>query len=127
MHHVQLPLRIVRVMWNLLWRKKMVFYNENQPVAECVGFKGLPQGSALSSFLYNFYTSRADRVLPISCSMLQYADYLAVSVSHVHVEIVQRTVQSVCDGLNGVLRNIGLSISESELVLFSRKHILRFA
>jgi hypothetical protein len=62
-----------------------MFYYENQPVAECVGFKGLPQGSALSPFLYNFYTSRVDRVLPISCSMLQYADDLAVSVSHVHV------------------------------------------
>jgi hypothetical protein len=61
MHQAQLPLKIVRVMWNLLWRKEMVFYYEGQPVAESVGFKGLPQGSALSPFSYGFYTSQADR------------------------------------------------------------------
>jgi hypothetical protein len=53
--------------------------------------------------------------------MLQYADDLAVYVSHVDVENVQRTVQSACDGLNGIFMEIGLPISE--LVLFSRKHI----
>jgi hypothetical protein len=41
MHQAQLPLIIVRVMWNLLWRKEMMFYYENQLVAECVGFKSL--------------------------------------------------------------------------------------
>jgi hypothetical protein len=88
MHQAQLPARIVKVMWNLLWRKEMVFYYENQ----CVGFKGLPQGSALSPFSYGFYTSQADRVLPVRCSMLQYADDLAVYVSHVDVKISERTV-----------------------------------
>jgi hypothetical protein len=89
-----------------------------------VGFKGLPQGSALSPFLYTFYTFQADRVLPVRGSMLQYADDLAVYASHVDVENIQRTVQSACDGLNGFFRDIVLSISEpkSELVLFSRKH-----
>jgi hypothetical protein len=29
MHQSQLPEIIVRVMWNFLWRKKMVFYYEN--------------------------------------------------------------------------------------------------
>jgi hypothetical protein len=59
MHQAQLPLKIVRVMWNLLCRKEMGFYFEGQPVAESVGFKGLPQGSALSSiFLWLLYFSR---------------------------------------------------------------------
>jgi hypothetical protein len=72
----------------------MVFYYENQPVAECVGFKGLPQGSALSPFSYNFNTSQAYRVLLVGCSMLQYAVDLAVYASHVDVENVQQMVQS---------------------------------
>jgi hypothetical protein len=42
-----------------------------------VGFKGLPQGSALSLFSYGFYTSQADRFLPARCSILQCADDLA--------------------------------------------------
>jgi hypothetical protein len=81
-------------MWNLLWRKEMVFYYQNQPVGECVGFKGLLQGLALSPFSYSFYTFEADRVLSVRCLMLQYADDLAVYVSHVDMENVQRTVQS---------------------------------
>jgi hypothetical protein len=98
-----------------------MFYYENQPVAECVGFKSLPQGSALSSFSYSFYTSQADRVLPVRCLMLQYADDLAVYAAHVDVENVQQTVQSACAGLNEFIRDMRLSISESrsELVLFS--------
>jgi hypothetical protein len=98
----------------------MVFYYENHTVAECVGFKGLPQGSVLSPFSYSFYTSQADRVLPVRCSMLHYADELAVYASHVDVENVQRTVQSACTGLNAFFRDIVLLISE--LVLFSREH-----
>jgi hypothetical protein len=94
MHQTQLPLRIVRVMWNLQWHKEMVFYYENKPVAECVEVKGLPQGSALSPISYSFHTSQADRILPVRCLMLQYADDLAVYVSHVDVENVQRTVAS---------------------------------
>jgi hypothetical protein len=72
----------------------------------------------------SFYTSQTDRVLPFCCSLLQYADDLAVYVSHVDVENVQRTVQSDCDSLNGFFRDIEVSVSESktEVVLFSRKH-----
>jgi hypothetical protein len=89
-------------MWNLLWRKEMVFYYENQPLAECVGFKGLPQGPALSPFSYGSYASQADRILPVRCSMLQYADDLAICASHVDVENVQRTVQYACAGLRDI-------------------------
>jgi hypothetical protein len=80
---------IVKVMWNRLWRKEVVFYYENQPVVELVGFKGLSQGLAVSIFSYSFYTSQADRVLPFRCSMLQYADDLAVYASQIDVEKIQ--------------------------------------
>jgi hypothetical protein len=43
--------------------------------------------------------------------MLQYADDLAVYVAYDDVENVQRAVQSACDGLNVVFRDIRLSIS----------------
>jgi hypothetical protein len=78
------------------------------------GFQGPPTGSG----------SQADRVFPVRCSMLQYADDLAAYASHVDVENVQRAVQSAFAGLNEFFRDIGLSISESksELVLFSWIH-----
>jgi hypothetical protein len=42
-----------------------------------VGYKGLPQGSVLSPFLYNIIGSSADRLIPSECGFLQYADDLA--------------------------------------------------
>jgi hypothetical protein len=69
MHQAQLPLKIVRVMWNLLWRKKVVFYYEGKPMMESVRLKGLPQESTLSPFSYGIYTSEADRFLPARCNM----------------------------------------------------------
>jgi hypothetical protein len=115
----------VKVMWNLLWRKKKgFFYYEGQPVVESVGFKGLPQGSALRQFFYGFYTSQADQFLLICCSILLYANDLAIYAAHYDVGNIQRTIKSVCANFNGFFREIGLSISEAkfELVLFSRKH-----
>jgi hypothetical protein len=74
-------------------------------ISQCVGFKGFPQISVLSPFSHSFV---------VRCSMLQYADYLAVYTSHVELENVHRTVQSACAGLNEFFRDIGLSISESK-------------
>jgi hypothetical protein len=81
-------------MWNLLWRKEMLFYYENQPVAVYVSFKGLPQGSALSPF-----SSILPRQIEF-CRLLQYADDLAVYAFHVDVENVTRTVESACAGFD---------------------------
>jgi hypothetical protein len=39
------------------------------------------QGSVLSSFLYNFIESCADRFVPAGCGFLQYADNLVVYVT----------------------------------------------
>jgi hypothetical protein len=38
-----------------------------------VGYKGLPQGSVLSPFLYNIIGSFADKFNPSVCGFLQYA------------------------------------------------------
>jgi ribonuclease HI len=120
----QLPLDLVRVMWSLLSRKEMSFYIDGQVVASTVGFKGLPQGSALSPFSYSFYTSEVDRCLPENCSLLQYADDLAVYSSNSHSQIAIRRIQVACNNLNNFFAKIGLSVSEkkSEIMIFSRKH-----
>jgi hypothetical protein len=46
------------------------------------GYKGLPQGSVLSPFLYNIIESWADRFIPSGCGFLQYADDLVVYMAH---------------------------------------------
>jgi ribonuclease HI len=123
MFQAQVPAILVRVLWSLLSRKEMLFYVDGKVVASSIGFKGLPQGSALSPFSYSFYTSEVDSCLPSNCSLVQYADDLAVYCSHKHAASAQTTIQTALGKLDRFFLNIGLSISEkkSELVLFSRK------
>jgi hypothetical protein len=54
----------------LYWRQEMYM--------TLVGYKGLPQGSVLSPFLYNIIGSCADRFISSGCGFLQYADDLVV-------------------------------------------------
>jgi hypothetical protein len=75
-------------------------------------------GSALSPFSYGFYTSQANQFLPARCSILQYADDLAIYAAHYDVGNIQRTIQSACESRNGFFLGMRLSISE----MFSRKH-----
>jgi hypothetical protein len=47
------------------------------------GYKGLPQGSVLSPFLYNLLGSGMDRFVSSGCDFLQYADIVVYSSHHV--------------------------------------------
>jgi hypothetical protein len=72
-----------------------------------VGFKCLPQEyGSQSIFVNSFYTSQADRVLPVRCNMLMTWRFPRLT--------------SACASLNEFLRDIELLISESNSVLFSR-------
>jgi hypothetical protein len=70
----ELPLEIVRFMWSLLWCKTLVFCVWGAECMNLTGFKGLPQGSVLSPFLYNLLGSGMDRYVPSGCDFFQYAD-----------------------------------------------------
>jgi hypothetical protein len=60
----------------------LVFFAGGQDCMTLVGYKGLPQGSVLSPFLYNIIGSCADRFIPSGCEFLQYADDLVVYMAH---------------------------------------------
>jgi hypothetical protein len=70
----ELPLRICRFMWNLLWCKTPVFCVGGAECMTFTGYNGLPHGSVLSPFLYNLLGSGMDRFVPSGCDFLQYAD-----------------------------------------------------
>jgi ribonuclease HI len=120
----QVPAKLVQVIWSLLCRKDMLFYVDGKQMAASVGYKGLPQGSSLSPFSYSFYTSDVDTCIPSDCSIVQYADDLAIYSSNVNEIFIQNSIQLALFELDKFFSDIGLSISEkkSELVLFSRKH-----
>jgi hypothetical protein len=87
-------------------------------------YKGLPQGSVLSPFLYNLLGSGMVRFVPSGCDFLQYADDIVVYLSHHVLQTACALVQTACPSIS-FFSQLGLTISsrKSEVVLFSRKHL----
>jgi hypothetical protein len=89
------------------------------------GYKGLPQGSVLSPFMYNFYTRLVEACLHPLCSILQYVDDLVVYILGRHNEAVRDCLlQTSLTRLTTWFRDLGLSLSANklEMMVFSRKH-----
>jgi hypothetical protein len=61
------------------------------------GYKGLPQGSVLSPFLYSLFGSGVDRFIPAGCGVFQYD--VVVYASHMIMEIARALVQTACSAL----------------------------
>jgi hypothetical protein len=74
----ELPIHIIRLLWNLLKKKKLVFYIGGIEYMSRSGYKGLPQGSVLSPFLYSLLWSGVDRFIPAGSGILQYVDDVVV-------------------------------------------------
>jgi hypothetical protein len=92
----KLPIHIIRLLWNLLKRKKLVFYVGGIEYMTRTGYKDLPQGSVLNPFLYSLLGSGVDRFIPAGCGIHQYADDVVVYASHRIVEIARTLVQAAC-------------------------------
>jgi hypothetical protein len=60
----EVSLQVVRFLFRLLWKKELVFFAGGREFMTLVVYKGLPQGSVLTPFLYNIIGSCADRFIP---------------------------------------------------------------
>jgi hypothetical protein len=74
----ELPIQIIRLLWNVLKKKKLVFYVGGIDYMSRTGYKGLPQGSVLTPFLYSLLGSGEDRFIMAGWGILQYADDVLV-------------------------------------------------
>jgi hypothetical protein len=121
----ELPLGIVRFIWSLLWFKTLVFCVGGAECVTLTEYKGLPQGSVLSQFLYNLLGSGMDRFLPSGSDFHQYAHDIVVYSSHHVLQTACALVQTGCSSLSVFFSLLGLTISstKSEVVLFSRKQL----
>jgi hypothetical protein len=77
----------------------------------CTGYKGLPQWSVLSPFMYNFYTRLVEACLHPPSSMF---------ISGKHVEAVRDCLQMSLTRLMTWFGDLGLSLSanKSEMMVF---------
>jgi hypothetical protein len=96
----ELPLGIVRFMWSLLWCKTLVFCVGGTECMTLTGYKGLPQGSVLSPFLYNLLGSGMDRFVQSGCDFLQYADDIVVYSSRNVFQTACALVLTACSSLS---------------------------
>jgi hypothetical protein len=92
----ELPIHIIRLLWNLLKKKKLMFYVGGIEYMSRTGYKDIPQGSVLSLFLNSLLRSGVDRFILAGCGILQYADDLVVFDSHKIMEIARSLVQTAC-------------------------------
>jgi hypothetical protein len=110
----EVPLQVVRFLFRLLWRKVLIFFAGGRECMTLDGYKGLPQGSVLSPFLYNIIGSCVDRFIPSGCGFLQYADDLVVYMAHRLLNVARELVQTACTSLNVFFSSMGLTISASK-------------
>jgi hypothetical protein len=68
------PVPLVFLLWDMMCEEHLYFFDGQDVAFMRTGFKGLPQGSVLSPFMYNFYTRLVEACLHPLCSILQYAD-----------------------------------------------------
>jgi hypothetical protein len=85
-----------------------------------LGYKGLPQGSVLSPFLYYIIGSCVYRFIPSGCGFLQYADVLVVYVAHrlFMFNVARGLDQTACTSLNVLFSSVSLTISASSRTLW---------
>jgi hypothetical protein len=92
LYGLQLPLEMVRIMWDLLHRRSLIFYHGGEAYTRRVGVKGLPQVSVLSPHFYNVGGSEIDAQMVRGVSLLQNADDFVIYASGF---IVQRICESL--------------------------------
>jgi hypothetical protein len=105
-------------------REKHLYFFDCQDMAFIrTGYKGQPQGSVLSPFIYKFYTRLAEACLHSLCSILQYAYDLVVYNLGRHVEAVRDCLQTSLTRLMTWFGDLGLSLSanKSEMMVFFQK------
>jgi hypothetical protein len=107
----ELPSEIVWFLAHLLWRKVFVFFAGGREYMTLVGYKGLPQGSILSPFLYSVIGSCTDRFVPAGRGFLEYTDDLMVYVTHRLIGVARGLIQTARTSLGVFFSSMGLTIS----------------
>ena len=88
-------------------------------------WKGLPQGTVLSTLLYIVYVSGIEEVLPDNVKILQYADDVCLYCTHPDFDVCKEQLSEAVLSTVCFFNGLGLSISiqKSTICLFTRRRI----
>jgi hypothetical protein len=117
---------MVRILWDLLHQRSLIFYHGGEAYTRRVGVKGLPQGFVLSPLPYNVGGSGIDAQMVRRVSLLQYADDLVIYASEFIVQQIRASLQNSLDAVSVFLSDLDLhkynDLITSE-VLFSKRPV----
>lgn len=122
MNSLNIPSMISNFLCNLFSFKIMHFFHNGSAKLIRYSYFGLPQGSCLSPFLYNLFTSDMYCIIPNGCFFLQFADDNVISISGKSSEIIRHFMQLSLDNIEIWAHENGFtfSVSKTKFILFSR-------
>lgn len=101
-------------LFNLLAEKTMLFDNGHFRDRRA-SFLGLPQGSCLSSILYNFYVNDIDACLEPNCTLRQFADDVVLSVACRDPAEARTSLQATINKLEAWSSEMGIMFSPEKI------------
>lgn len=126
MHQLSVPVRLTNFILNLLSSRTISVRTNGSNLPSRNVWKGLPQGSVLSPLLYNLYTYNLESSVNCFCSILQYADDIALFYASDSVNEATNRLNTALEYLSDWLMSNGLSLSTPKClsVLFSRRRLI---
>lgn len=123
---VRIPEKMTRFVCNLLSERTILIKNLNKYCSPRTVWKGLPQGSVLSPLLFSLFTYDLEQAVEPFCSILQYADDIALYVCENSMVNASSRLNSALDYLSVWLTEHGLSLSvpKSSAIIFTKKRLL---
>jgi ribonuclease HI len=120
---LSIPEPIAKLIFNI-FTGRTIFVNLGGR-SECRNvWRGLPQGSVLSPTLFNLYCHDLEAMIPDDCSIIQYADDIAIYCSNKNIKSAAKSISSALEKVSIWMYNNSLKLSahKSQTVMFSRKH-----
>lgn len=115
------PMYLVKLVRSFLTSRKFQVVVGKSYSREVNMTAGVPQGSVLSSTIFNVYTSDVPDLN--GCHLSQFADDQAIAFASHRTSAIRNRLQKVSDKFTRYLRKWRINVNgqKSELVLFSRK------
>ncbi|CAL1672326.1 unnamed protein product [Lasius platythorax] len=120
-----IPAKVSWFVYQLISRRELQFVIDGNISDVFHSLRGVPQGSILSPLLFNLYLSRCGSTLCDGCSIVQFADDVALYARSDDLGASLRQLERSAAALSVFLGSRGLTVSpaKSALMIFSRKKL----